>query len=53
MSNNPAGRFNGKPCLALFGRDGIEKCLREKLVQSLSHSDGALDWLDKYKVSLY
>jgi hypothetical protein len=46
-------RFNGKGCLALFQRDGIETRLRDTLLDTLSNNDGAADWLDKYKVSLY
>jgi hypothetical protein len=46
-------RFNGKSCLALFGRDRIERRLREHRAIALSDSDQALDWLDKHKVSLY
>jgi hypothetical protein len=46
-------RFNGKPCLAIFERDGLKAQLREALLGSLSNVDAAVDWLDKYKVSLY
>lgn len=46
-------RFNGKACLALFQRDGLEKALREKSLSSLSDNDAAVNWLDKHKVSLY
>ena len=46
-------RFNGKSCLALFRRDGIESALRERLLDKLPNNDAAVDWLEKYKVSLY
>jgi hypothetical protein len=46
-------RFNGKVCLALFQRDGLEKRLKEKRLASLANDDTAADWLDKHKVSLY
>ncbi len=46
-------RFNGKACLALFQRDGIEERLREKLAGSLPDNDAAANWLDKHKVCLY
>jgi hypothetical protein len=46
-------RFNGKACLALFQRDGFEKRLQEKVLNTLTNNDAAVDWLDKYKVSLF
>jgi len=46
-------RFNGKPCLAIFARDALKAQLREGLLGSLSKVDAAVDWLDKYRVSLY
>jgi hypothetical protein len=46
-------RFNGKACLALFRRDGIEGRLREKHGGTLDDNDGAVDWLDKHQISLY
>jgi RES domain len=46
-------RFNGKACLALFQRDGIENRLHEIPGANLADDDAAEDWLDKHKVSLY
>ena len=46
-------RFNGKACLALFQRDGMETRLQETPLGTLSNDDEAVDWLDKHKVSLY
>ncbi len=46
-------RFNGKACLALFQRGGVEKRLQEKVVSTLMNDDAAVDWLDKHKVGLY
>jgi len=46
-------RFNGKACLALFQRDGMETRLQETPLGALSNNDEAVDWLDKHKVSLY
>jgi len=46
-------RFNGKACLALFQRDGMETRLQETPLGALSNDDQAVDWLDKHKVSLY
>ncbi len=46
-------RFNGKACLALFQRDGIETRLKESALDTLPNNDTALDWLAKHKVSLY
>jgi len=46
-------RFNGRACLALFQRDGLERRLREALLGTLPENDTAVDWLDKHKVSLY
>jgi hypothetical protein len=46
-------RFNDKACLAMFQRDSAEPCLRETLLDTLPDNDAAVDWLDKYKVSLY
>jgi RES domain len=46
-------RFNDRACLALFGRNGIEKCLRETPLGPLSSHDAAGVWLDKHKVRLY
>jgi hypothetical protein len=46
-------RFNGKACLALFQRDGLEKRLREKGLDRLTNNDGAVDWIEKHKISLY
>ena len=44
-------RFNGKTCLALFQRDGIENRLREITGHTLANDDASVDWLDKHKVS--
>jgi len=46
-------RFNGKACLALFQRDGLERRLRASQLGALSNNDMAADWLDKHKVSFY
>jgi hypothetical protein len=46
-------RFNGNACLALFQRDGLERRLQEKVLDTLINNDAAVDWLDKHKVSLY
>ena len=46
-------RFNGKACLALFHRDGLEKRLREKGPDRLTNDDGAVDWIEKHMISLY
>ena len=46
-------RFNPKVCLALFGRDGIEKQLQETLVGALPANDAAADWLHDHKVGPY
>lgn len=46
-------RFNGKACLALFQRDGLEKRLKEKVLNALTNDNEAVDWLDKHKVCLY
>jgi hypothetical protein len=46
-------RFNGKACLALFQRDGIEDQLRETSLGALSKNDEAVNWLHKHQVSLY
>jgi len=46
-------RFNGKVCLALFRRDGLEKRVKEKKLNTLPNDDAAVDWLAKHKVSLY
>lgn len=46
-------RFNGKVCLALFQRDGIENLLTESPLDLLSKSGTAADWLDKHKMSLF
>jgi hypothetical protein len=46
-------RFNARACLALFRRNGIERGLRETELDVLSDNDAAVDWLDKYKVSLF
>src|SRR5258708_15244252 len=46
-------RFNGKACLAVFQRGGVEKRLQEKVVRTLVNDDAAVDWLDKHKVGLY
>ena len=46
-------RFNGKACLALFKRDGMENHLRESLIDTLPKTRAAADWLDKHKVSLF
>jgi hypothetical protein len=46
-------RFNGKACLALFERGGIEQLLRENPGDTLANDDATADWLDKHKVSLY
>lgn len=46
-------RFNGKMCLALFQRDGIDKHLQETPLDALPDSDAAVDWLDKHGVGLY
>src|SRR5579883_1198006 len=43
-------RFNGKDCLAVFKRDGIEARLRETPLDPLPENDAALDWLDTHKV---
>jgi len=61
IQNHPANfqaikfrsRFNGKACLALFQREGIEKRLRQKILGTLPNNDASVDWLDKHKVSLY
>jgi len=61
IQNHPAGfhgikfrsRFNGRACLALFKRDGIEKHLKASKPCSLSHDDTAIDWLLKNKVTLF
>ena len=61
LQRHPAGfqgitfksRFNGKACLAVFQRDGVETRLRETPLDLLPDNDAAVDWLDKYKVSLY
>ena len=46
-------RFNDRACLALFGRDGIEKFQSETRLGPLSTHDAAAVWLDKHKVRLY
>jgi hypothetical protein len=46
-------RFNGKACLALFQRDGLEKRLKEKHLNTLPNNDDAVDWLAKHEVGLY
>src|SRR5579884_745258 len=46
-------RFNGKSCLALFRRDGIDKQLSEVRFGSLMKNGPAVNWLDKHKVSLF
>ena len=48
-----ASRFNGKACLALFQRDGLEQRLRQKRLGTLANHDPAVDWLDKHRVSLF
>ncbi len=61
IQRHPAGfqaikfrsRFNGKACLAVFQRDGMERRLRASLLGALSDNDTAVEWLDKHKVSLY
>ena len=45
--------FNGKACLALFQRDGVENRLREIPGHALANDDASADLLDKHKVSLY
>ena len=46
-------RFNGKACMAVFQRDGLEKRLREQRLSHLANDDAAMDWLNKHQVSLY
>jgi hypothetical protein len=46
-------RFNGKACLALFQRDGLENRVTEKRVNGLSEDDSAVDWLARCGVGLY
>lgn len=46
-------RFNGKVCLALFLRDGIEDRLRECWLNPLPNDGSAIDWLDSHGVSLF
>jgi hypothetical protein len=46
-------RFNGKVCVALFQRDGIEARLREKQLDTLTDNDEAAQWLDKHQIALY
>jgi hypothetical protein len=46
-------RFNGKACLALFQRDGVENRLRKKQLDTLSNDGTAVEWLDKYQIALY
>src|SRR5260370_1276887 len=44
---------NGKACVALFQRDGLETRLGARLLGALSDNDTAVDWLDGHKVILY
>ncbi len=61
IQNHPASfqgikfksRFNGKACLALFKRDGIEVQVKDTPIASLCNDDTSMDWLDKRKISLY
>jgi hypothetical protein len=46
-------RFNDCSCLALFNRNGIERSLTDTVLETLSGLKEAVDWLDKYRVSLY
>jgi hypothetical protein len=46
-------RFNGKACLALFGRAGMEEQLKGTLLGTLSKNETAVNWLAKHRVSLY
>ncbi len=46
-------RFNGRACLAMFKRDGIENSLTETILGDLSALDETVDWLDKHKVTIY
>lgn len=46
-------RFNDQACLVLFQRDGLEKRLLERPLDSLPVNAAAVDWLEKEQVSLY
>ena len=47
-------RFNGRACLVIFERDGIESRVRlEEGIGALEHHDPAVDWIMDHKVRLY
>ena len=48
-----ASRFNGRPCLALFQRDAIERHLSQTRDETLVASDAAADWLRRHQIRLY
>jgi hypothetical protein len=61
LQRHPAGfqgiqfrsRLNGKRCLVLFKREGLEKRLRDTILDTLPNQQDAVDWLDKHEVSLF
>jgi hypothetical protein len=46
-------RFNGKACLALFARAGLDQQLKATLFGTLSQNETAVNWLAKHRVGLY